>query len=126
MRRLSGLLVPWLAAVILAAPPAPLGAQVQVSSPNGRNRGTVEIREGRFTWSLTRDGRSLVLPSLLGFEFRGAPPLRDSLTILDTTRQSHDEWWPQPWGEVARVHDHHNELAVGCDNVLQSRAENVI
>src|SRR5439155_16736678 len=63
-------------------------------------------------YSMARDGRALVLPSLLGFELKGAPPLRDALRITDTTRKSHDEWWTQPWGEVARVRDHHNELAV--------------
>src|SRR6185312_7788352 len=30
-------------------------------------------------------------------------------------RASHDEWWTQPWGEVARVHDHYNELAVSVE-----------
>jgi alpha-glucosidase len=114
MRRHSSLLVRCLAAVILAVP-APLWAQVEVASPNGRNQVTVEIRDGRLTYSLSRDGHWLILPSLLGFEFRGAPPLRDSLHITDTTRTSYDEWWTQPWGEVARVHDHHNELAVAVE-----------
>ncbi len=115
MCRLSGLLVPCLAAVTLTASAAPARGQVRVASPDGRNQVTVQIREGRLSYSLARDGRALILPSLLGFEFRGAPPLRDSLSITDTTRQSHDEWWTQPWGEVARVHDHHNELAVAVE-----------
>ena len=87
-------------------------AQVRVASPDGRNQVTLEVREGRLTYALARDGRALLLPSLLGFELRGAPPLRDGLRITDTTRRSHDAWWVQPWGEVARVRDHHNELAV--------------
>jgi alpha-glucosidase len=94
---------------------APLGAQVRVVSPDGRNQVTVEVREGRLAYSLDRDGRPLILPSLLGFEFKGAPPLRDGLRIVDSTRQSHDEWWTQPWGEVARVRDHHHELAVAVE-----------
>ena len=111
MRRHSGLLH-CLATVTLAALAAPLGAQVRVASPDGRNVVTVAVREGRLRYDLARDGRLLILPSALGFEFRGEPPLRDGLRIADTARQSHDEWWTQPWGEVARVHDHHNELAV--------------
>ena len=98
------------AAAILIA--SSLSAQARVTSPDGRNQVTVELRDGRLTYALARDGRALLLPSLLGFEFRGAPPLRDALRITDTTRQSHDEWWTQPWGEVARVRDHYNELAV--------------
>ena len=92
-----------------------LHAQARVASPDGRNRVTVEVREGRLYYSLARDGRALVLPSLLGFEFKDAPPLRDGLRITDTTRRSHDEWWTQPWGEGARVRDHHNELAVSVE-----------
>jgi alpha-glucosidase len=52
---------------------------------------------------------------VLGFEFRGAPALRDGLRIADTARGSHNEWWTQPWGEVARVHDNHNELTVAVE-----------
>ena len=112
MRRSPGFLALCLAVIALVAAVAPLRSQVLVASPDGRNKVTVEIREGRLSYSLARDGRALILPSLLGFEFRGAPPLRDGLRITDTTRQSHDEWWTQPWGEVARVRDHHNELRV--------------
>jgi alpha-glucosidase len=98
---------------IVAVAAAPLAAQVSVTSPDGRNRVTVELIRGQLTWRLDRDARALILPSVLGFEFRGAPRLRDSLSITDSARQSHDEWWTQPWGEVARVRDHHNELALG-------------
>jgi alpha-glucosidase len=99
----------------LAVAARPLQSQVRVASPDRRNEVTVEIREGRLNYSLLRDGRPLILPSLLGFEFRGAAPLRDGLRITDTARESHDEWWTQPWGEVARVHDHHNELTVAVE-----------
>ena len=115
MLRHTRVLVLGLAAVTLAATRAPLRGQVHVASPDGRNQVTIVVREGRLYYSLARDARALILPSLLGFEFRGAPPLRDSLRISDTTRQSHDEWWTQPWGEVARVRDHHNELAVSVE-----------
>jgi alpha-glucosidase len=99
----------------LAITTNPLQSQVRVASPDGRNEVTVEVRDGRLNYSLTRDGRPLILPSILGFEFRGAAPLRDALRITDTSRGSHDEWWSQPWGEVARVHDHHHELTVAVE-----------
>ena len=113
MRPVAKSLPVLLAALVLAAPAG--GQEVTVASPDGRNRVTVEVREGRLYYSLARDGRALLLPSLLGFEFRGAGPLREGLRISDTTRQAKDEWWTQPWGEVARVRDHHNELAVAVE-----------
>ena len=95
MRR-PGFVVPYLAAAALVATAAPLRGQLRVASPDGRTQVTVEIREGRLNYSLARDARALILPSLLGFEFRAAPPLRDGLRITDTIRLSHDEWWPRP------------------------------
>ncbi len=118
MRRPSGFLLLRLAAAALAASLAvttPLRAQVRVASPDGRTEVTVEVRDGRLTYALSRDRRPLILPSALGFELSGAARLRDGLRITDTTRQSHDEWWTQPWGEVSRVRDHHNELAVSVE-----------
>jgi alpha-glucosidase len=112
--------------VALTVLAAPVQSQVRVASPDGRNQVTVELREGRLSYSLARDGRQLILPSLLGFEFRGMPPLRDGLRITDTTRQSDDEWWTQPWGEVARVRDHHNELSVAVEETTDPRRRFVV
>src|SRR6059036_1019432 len=86
--------------------------RARVTSPDGRNRVTVEIRDGALVYSLDRDGRALLLPSRLGFAFKDAPPLRAGLRLVDTATSTLDETWTQPWGEVARVRDHHNELKV--------------
>src|SRR5256886_5777951 len=104
-------LVTWsiTAATLLATNAA---AQVSVASPDGRNQVTVEIHDGGLYYRLNRDTHPLFLPSRLGMAFRNAKPLLDSLRITDTTRSTHDETWTQPWGEVSRVRDHHNELSV--------------
>ena len=86
--------------------------QLRVASPDGRNEVTVEVREGRLQYGVRRSGRTIVMPSMLGFEFKGAPRLRDSLRIVSSSRSTTDATWTQPWGEVARIRDHHNELRV--------------
>ncbi len=110
-----------LAALALSTSAAGASAQepVRVASPDGRNIVTVETRAGALLYSLDRGGRKVVLPSRLGFAFRDAPPLRDSLTITGTERNTVDETWEQPWGEVARVRDHHNELRVSVAEATQ-------
>ncbi len=100
-------LLAWLLAAPLQAPTAP-----RVASPNGRNVVTVQAQNGRLFYALQRDGCDILMPSQLGFEFRNAAPLRDSLRIVSVRRDSADTTWQQPWGEVARVRDHHNELRV--------------
>jgi alpha-glucosidase len=83
-----------------------------VSSPDGRNKVGVATYEGKLYYILSRDRRPLLMPSMLGFEFKGAPTLRDGLRITGSKRSTHDETWTQPWGEVARVRDHYNQLTV--------------
>lgn len=111
MRVLTRVLV----VVAIWAPTAaatPAADSLTVTSPDGRNVVRAEVREGRLYYSVLRDGKPVLFPSLLGFEFRDAPALRDSLRITATARNSVDYTWEQPWGEVRRVRDHHNELRV--------------
>lgn len=97
---------------LLFAPPVRALAQESVTSPDGRNQATVQILDGGLFYGVDRDGEPVVLPSRLGFEFAGAAPLRDNLTMTGAERDSHDETWTQPWGEVETVRDHYNELRV--------------
>src|SRR5262245_10835106 len=99
------------AATLLVAPRHGF-AQLRVQSPDGRNVVTVALRDGHATYTLVRNGRTILLPSRLGIAFRGAPALDDSLKIAGSTRDSADQTWAQPWGEVSKVRDHHNELRV--------------
>lgn len=92
--------------------PAQAVDTVKVASPDGRNVVLAFTREGKLHYTLQRDGRFVLSPSLLGFEFRNAPALRDSLRIVGTASDSANETWQQPWGEVAQVQDHHNELRI--------------
>src|SRR6266567_3671799 len=111
----------WPALFALLIPCSTATSQLRVASPDRRNVVMVDTHEGRLYYSVQRDGRPLLTPSLLGFEFRGAPSLRDSLRIVDSSRSTFDETWTQPWGEVSRIRDHHNELKVGVE---EARAPN--
>ena len=85
---------------------------LSVASPDGRNKVGVAVNDGKLYYTLSRDGRPLLLPSMLGFEFRGGPTLRDGLRITGSSSATFDQTWTQPWGEVSHVRDHHNELRV--------------
>ena len=94
---------------------------LSVSSPDGRNKVGVAVHDGKLYYILSRDGRPLLEPSMLGFEFRGGPALRDGLRITGSSRATFDQTWTQPWGEVSHVRDHHNELRV---SVAETAAPN--
>ena len=85
-----------------------VSAGAQVASPDGRNVVDVITRDGGLYYTLKRDGKDLLLPSRLGFLFKDAPPLRDSLRIVGTSKSTYDTTWTQPWGEVERLRDKHN------------------
>lgn len=102
------------AGCVLAAPAVAQGAQeeLRLASPDGRNEVSVGVREGSVYYTVRRNGQFVMTPSRLGFVFRDADSVRTGLRITASSRASHDETWTQPWGEVARVRDHHNELRV--------------
>jgi alpha-glucosidase len=109
---------PFAAAVLLAlALSATAGRAADHSthstrSPDGRIVVTFTLADGAPGYSVSYAGKAVILPSRLGFEFQGLPPLASGLTIAQTARSSHDETWEQPWGETRRVRNHYNELAV--------------
>ncbi|HEY0304472.1 MAG TPA: glycoside hydrolase family 97 N-terminal domain-containing protein, partial [Longimicrobiales bacterium] len=99
-------------AVVLMASEAAAQQPATVSSPDGRTAVTVFTHNGQLFYRVQRDRRDLMMPSQLGFVFRNAPPLRDSLRITGTQGDSADQTWTQPWGEVARVRDNHRQVRV--------------
>src|SRR5688572_57636 len=105
---------------------APAQNEVRVESPDGRNVVTVEVRDGGLYYGIQRDNRALFLPSRLGFEFQGAPPLRDGLRITGSTTRTVDTVWTQPWGEVARVRDHHNERRISVSETAAGGRQLVV
>ena len=107
------------AVLSLTAAPATAQAPLRVASPDNRNAVTVDVRDGTLFYSVSRDGKPLVTPSRLGFTFRNATALRDSLRVTGESHSTFDETWAQPWGELAKVRDHHNEMRV---EVAEGRA----
>lgn len=86
--------------------------EFRVTSPDGKNDVTIGAREGVAFYAFEHSARKILLPSRLGFAFRGTRPLGDSVRIVTTTRASRDTTWGLPWGEVSRVREHYNELRV--------------
>src|SRR5687768_11946749 len=87
---------------VLAAPAAAQDS-LRVASPDGRNEVSVGVREGGLYYGVRRNGQNVLMPSRLGFAFRGADSLRSGLRIAGSSRNAVDQTWTQPWGEVARV-----------------------
>ncbi|BDU26885.1 alpha-glucosidase [Flavobacterium sp. GSB-24] len=85
----------------------------KISSPEKISELTFELTpSGQPQYSFSSNGKSVIEPSLLGFEFQGLPKMTEGFEVVSTEEKSADETWEQPWGEFKKVRDHHNELIV--------------
>jgi alpha-glucosidase len=112
-----------LAALLLAGcagrPPAQEGSVAQgpladttltLASPDSSNTLLLRLEGGELSWEVDRRGTPVLERSRLGLRFRDVPALDGGFRLLEVERSRADSTWTQPWGEVARVRDHHEEL----------------
>ena len=91
----------------LAAPVA------EISSPDGSIKVTVDIdRDGRPNYQISRKGKLLIAPSLLGFILTHSYNMVRGFTADGTETAKSDSTWEQPWGERRYVRDNHTDLLV--------------
>lgn len=103
-------LLAFLLATVSSAQPVSPVSNPTVTSPDGRTEVAVTLDgRGMLRYQVLRDGAVLVLPSRLGVVIGGGDTLGVGVQIAAATAE-HDETWTQPWGEVAHIRDHHNEL----------------
>jgi alpha-glucosidase len=82
---------------------------VRVQSPDGRNAIELDLGGGgvkALTYAVTRDGRTLIGPSLLGPALADVGDLGVAVRILNIERGEIDERFDLPWGSVRTVRNH--------------------
>ncbi|WP_231754451.1 glycoside hydrolase family 97 catalytic domain-containing protein [Halapricum sp. CBA1109] len=111
------------AAYSLTVPPA-AAAQVTdghddpvqtVTSPDGAITVTLDVEDGTPTYSVERDGTTLVGDSELGFEFQNQPSLDGGLTVTGSESETVDETWTPVWDQYDEIRDNHVERRVGLE-----------
>ncbi|WP_049913657.1 glycoside hydrolase family 97 catalytic domain-containing protein [Haloferax prahovense] len=84
-----------------------------VSSPDGSLVVRVDVSTGTPTYAVSYEGRRVVEPSGLGFEFADQPAFGTDLAVAGTERATVDERWTPVWGQYDEVREHYNELRIG-------------
>ncbi|MGK4567750.1 glycoside hydrolase family 97 protein [Flavobacterium sp. 3HN19-14] len=85
----------------------------KISSPGKNNELIFALTEtGQPQYRFSSFGKSVIEPSLLGFEFQDIKKMTDGFKVVKTEQHTVNETWEQPWGESRKVHDSHNELIV--------------
>ncbi len=111
-----------------------------LKSPDGNLEMRFELTDGGAPlYSLDYKGKSTILPSGLGFEFRGEKPqlvfgaeiekgkdgtpvqFNEGFIMEKAERGTFDETWEPVWGEESEIRNHYNELAVTLRQTASDR-----
>ena len=85
----------------------------KINSPSKNNELVFNLtKTGQPQYRFSSNGKSVIEPSLLGFEFDGLKKMTEGFKVVGTEQKSVNETWEQPWGEIKKVKDNHNELTV--------------
>ena len=86
----------------------------QLKSPHGNFIMEFSLQQdGTPTYKLNYKNKEVVKSSKLGLELKNdKKSLLNDFTIVDTKTSTFDETWQTVWGEVNRIRNHYNELAV--------------
>lgn len=79
-----------------------------VTSPDGSLVVSIDTPDGNLSYTVLKDGDTIVKPSRLGFELMGGDILGDRTEVLDIKRYSADSTWQTVWGEKRVIRDRHN------------------
>lgn len=84
-----------------------------LKSPGKNNELVFELtRSGQPQYRFSSNGKSVIEPSLMGFEFKDIKKMTEGFKVVSTEQNAVDQIWEQPWGEFKKVRDHHNQLVV--------------
>lgn len=85
----------------------------EVKSPDGRIAILFALDDsGAPVYSVSFDGKPVIKPSGMGFEFKDQPPLSGGLEVAQADLSSFSETWEMPWGEQRAVDNTYNQLTV--------------
>ncbi len=110
--------------LLLLVATLPLQAS-EVSSPDGSIRVNFELQGTVPTYSVTYQGKPIILPSRLGYDLDRKADLLDGFTLLNEERSTFDETWTPVWGENREIRNHYNELLVCLAQTAEDRYMNV-
>ncbi len=114
MRKIFAIAFVLLTAAITVRANSPITLK-PLKSPDGRLELTFmlwDFADSSISYSLARDGKSVVGGSRLGFELEWRDDLAHAFVLKNVVYSSFDETWQPVWGEEAHIRNHYNEMLV--------------
>jgi alpha-glucosidase len=98
-------------ALLCLSLPSAAGAAREVRSPDGKIAVAIHT-DGPLGYSITVDGKPVLLRSRLGLELAGDVKLGEKSVVRNEKRNSADNRWENQFGKNRHVRDHYNELSL--------------
>ncbi len=83
-----------------------------VTSPGGKVTLNFDVVEGRPTYDMSFNGKTVIKPSTLGLELIGSTDLMDKFEVKNVTVTDFDETWQPVWGENKTIRNNYREMLV--------------
>ena len=148
MKKIFSAIAIIVAAVSCAQKQGPVTEVQTLASPSGNMEMTFHLTEdGTPQYALNYEGQQVILPSNLGFEFRGVLKAQklifnndgtiskedrepcnsfyDGFSVEGVETSSFDETWEPVWGEEAQIRNNYNELLVKLVQKSTDRKMNI-
>lgn len=88
----------------------------KLSSPNGKIAVEFGLSDTGQPWyQVTADGKNVVGKSMLGIDVQGKN-FKDGFELTGHSERNYDQTWKPPYGEVAEIREHYNELTLNLEN----------
>ena len=92
-----------------------------VHSPNGNQKLTFSLVEGKPSYQLEYKGKPVINRSYLGFELKNEEALLEGFQVTGTDYESKDETWFPVWGEESKIRNQYNEMALNLEQKSSGR-----
>ena len=93
----------------------------EITSPNGRNKCRLILKNGSLFYKVTRDNRPVIEQSRLGFKLCGENPLGENLELIRSKTKNHTDTIELMWGEDHFIQDNYHEVAFYLTEHKESR-----
>jgi len=87
-------------------------------SPDKKSRLSFNINNGSPSYSVTKNGSTIIARSTLGVMIRDRANLSYNLKVTKIERSNYDQIWEQPWGQNRFVREHYNRLLVQLEQTI--------
>ena len=110
----------FIAILMLFAAWQTLLGQEKIQSPDGKLEVCFEVKDGVPYYFLNKEGKSVILPSKMGFTLEWRDDLAHAFEIKNVERSTFDETWEPVWGEESQIRNHYNEMLVTLEQPVGS------